>query len=40
VSLDAGRARRWLGWEPLTAIEDGLAATAAWFGLEPERAAG
>ncbi|HEY0408724.1 MAG TPA: NAD-dependent epimerase/dehydratase family protein [Candidatus Dormibacteraeota bacterium] len=40
VSLDSGRARRWLGWEPLTAIEDGLAATAAWFGLEPERPAG
>jgi UDP-glucose 4-epimerase len=38
VSLDGARARRWLGWEPRTAVEDGLAATAAWFGLEPARA--
>jgi UDP-glucose 4-epimerase len=38
VSLAGERARRWLGWEARTGIEDGLAATAAWFGVTPELA--
>jgi UDP-glucose 4-epimerase len=29
--LDPRRARRWLGWEPRTAIEEGLAQTLRWF---------
>jgi UDP-glucose 4-epimerase len=36
VSLAVERARRWLGWEARTAISDGLAATAAWFGVGAE----
>jgi UDP-glucose 4-epimerase len=31
VSLDGGRASRWLGWRARTTIEDGLSATATWF---------
>jgi UDP-glucose 4-epimerase len=33
VSLDARRAGRWLGWRPRTSIEEGLATTAAAFGV-------
>jgi UDP-glucose 4-epimerase len=33
VSLDGGRARLWLRWRAETALEEGLASTAAWFGL-------
>jgi UDP-glucose 4-epimerase len=32
VSLDGDRARRWLGWRAGTPLEQGLEATAAWFG--------
>ena len=38
VSLDGGRASRWLGWRARTAIEDGLGATATWFGVSPRAA--
>lgn len=38
VSLARERARRWLGWEARTTIADGLAATAAWFGVTAELA--
>ncbi len=31
IRLDAGAARRHLGWEPSVSLEEGLARTAAWF---------
>jgi UDP-glucose 4-epimerase len=35
VALDNGGIRRALGWEPFTALEDGLRATAEWLRADP-----
>jgi len=31
IALDPARARRWLGWAPAVALDDGLRRTVAWF---------
>ena len=37
LCADASEARRLLGWEPRTSLDEGLAATAAWIEQNLER---